>query len=163
MATVTISDSKKFVYITDGSVSADTITYTGNQKVVKVASFQVDEDATNDAKSTSIPVSRGNWTATAPRNRIIDLKRIKRVFTINGFLITEAGVETKETKRDNLRILAGLDTTTMRGGTLTAVWGVDGTDRQEHTVLIQKMKITDTEKHLDKFPVIISLLVGTNR
>ena len=85
--------------------------------------------------------------------KILDLKRIKRAFTFRGFLITETG-ETKETKRDNLRYLAGLGTND-RGGIITAVWGVSGTDRQEHTVQILKYKITDTSERLDKFSILI--------
>ena len=167
MASHTIADSKKFVYLTEGTVSTNTITYTNDREICKIAVQKIEEDANNPVVSVQTPVPRGSGTTTAPNTWLIDLKRWKRVFTITGLLIDEddwgdGNAQTRESKRDYLRYLAGLDSTNKRSGTITAVWGVDGVERESITGIIQKFKITDSGS-TDKFSVMLTFLEGVNR
>lgn len=163
---VTISGND--VYLTSGSVSSNTIT---GGTTVKISTTKIEELAVKTLIHIPGPVPKGQSTTTAPWAWTVDLKRIKRVFTVRGFLIDETG-DTKETKRKNLRTLYGLGgiathlegdlSTTKMAGTVTAVWGVSG-DRQRFKVNIQKYQISDDNVRVDKFPVIITLWEGEDR
>ena len=162
MTDTTISNSKMYVYVTDGTLSSNTITTTGDQKVVKIAVDKIDESIMNDLMTIPIPVSRGNWTTNPATTYLIDLKRLTRTSVIHGYLNTESGGDSKETKRTNLRILAGAGSSVLRAGTVTVVWGVDGTDRVALTCVIQKLRIIDYG-NLDKFEVQMTVIEGVNR
>jgi hypothetical protein len=123
MATESIEDA--YVYLTNGTVSGDTITYTGSQKVVKILHTSIEDIDENElGKLISVPVSRGNQPASGgtgtPKTLIVNLLRIKRAFTINGFLLDETGATTPGTsgytKKSDLRTLN-------KYGYLTLVWG----------------------------------------
>jgi hypothetical protein len=143
------------VYITDGTVSGNTISVSGNQKVVKIDATKIDYNLNNAVTVIPIPISRGNRGNT-PYSRVIDLKRIKEVISIQGFLPNEPN-ESDITKRNNLIYLA------QKGGELTVVWGKDystnkyqtlmrpppsGTDQNLRGVFIMKLMFTETAGYM---------------
>lgn len=129
------------IYITDGSVSGNTIS--GDSVTVRIDSTKVDYNYDNPVTQIPIPVSSGSRSSKTPYSRAIDLKRIKEVISVQGILADE---ETKRaiTKRDDL-LLVG-----KRGDELTIVWG-QGNYRTifergalPYGVFINKMMFTET-------------------
>ncbi len=105
------------IYITDGSSTTTTITTTGSQKVVRITTTKSDYNYDNSIIQIPIPVSAGDRTSKTPYSRALDLKRIKEVISVQGFLADEE-TESAITKRDNLLTLG------KNGDELTVVWGV---------------------------------------
>mgnify|MGYP001618254738 FL=1 len=93
MTSWTIKVDKGNCYITDGSISQSgnntLITTTGNQIVVQInPSTKIDYMYDNNITNIAIPLSKGS-RANTPLNRVIDLKRIKEIITVQGFLADE--------------------------------------------------------------------------
>jgi len=151
MATETIANG--YFYITDGSISTDTITYTGSQKMVKIRAMKLEHDLENPLKPFDMP--KTTW-GDAVETLFVNLKRVRRTKTVYGTLKDDTG-NTKETKRDDLITLW------KAGGTVTLAWNTNATGRMTYTVGLHKLKITeDSKEGVDSFPVIATCLVGTD-
>lgn len=106
------------IYITDGSIVGNNVISTsGSQKVVRIVTTKIDYNYDNPVFQIPIPLSPGNRSTTTSYSRAIDLKRIKEVVSVQGFLADEAA-ESAITKRDNLLTLG------KTGDELTVVWGL---------------------------------------
>ncbi len=120
MATKTIDAGN--IYVTDGSISGNVIT-TGeiipgvNQKVVRITTTKIDYNYDNNVVQLPIPVSTGDRLIKTPFSRAMELKVIKEVISVQGFLADEE-TESAITKRDNLLTLG------KQRDELTVVWGV---------------------------------------
>lgn len=134
------------LYVTDGSISGNTITTTGSEIVIQIQTTKIEYDLEGGVVVISIPVSKGNRGTQTPYARVIDLKRIKEVVSIQGFLVDESDSRAL-TKRDNLISLS------KSGGALTIVWGQDNyqtiwkpdDDPETNTgAFITKTKFTET-------------------
>jgi hypothetical protein len=86
------------------AISGNTITHDAN-KVVKIDTTKIDFNFDNAVTVIPIPVSKGNRTSKTAYARAIDLKRIKEVVSVQGFLADESG-ESAITKRNNLLTMA---------------------------------------------------------
>lgn len=151
MTDETVADG--YFYITDGSVSTDTITYTGTQKMVKIRAEKVEHNEDNPLKPFAMPQT--DWSDDIETS-FINLKRITRNKVIYGSLIDDAG-NTKETKRDDLITLF------QKGGTVTLLWNLTATGRMTYTIGLSKLKITeDASLGIKRFPVIVTCIVGTD-
>ena len=140
MATTTIENGN--VYLTNGTVSGNTITHNTNE-AVEIFSAKIDYDSNNELQSEPIPLSKGNRGVKTVHERVIDLKRFKKAITVQGLLVDEAS-ESATAKRNNIISLAE-----NKGG-LRLVWGTDGNyrtifgDSNTDKVFIQKFKFTET-------------------
>lgn len=126
------------VYITTGSISGNTIT---GGTTVKIHSTKIDYNLDNAIIAIAIPVSKGNRGET-PYARIVDLKRIKELIAVQGFLIEETPTRAI-TKRNNLIALS------KTGNALSVVWGqgnyqtVWKPGTSPYGIFIQKFQITE--------------------
>ena len=134
-----------------GSVSGNTITYT-TDKLVEIWSAKIEYDYNNALKNFPESVSKG-LRGKEPVIRVIDLKLINEVLTIQGGLEDE-GDESAKDKRNNLLEMA------KKNGELTVVWNetengeqtlwtLDG-DNKLHGGYINKMKFTETAGKLSE-------------
>lgn len=76
------------------------------------------------AKAIPIPVSSGNWNATDPLNRIVDLKRDTETWTFEGFLISVDATNdatAQEAQFVSIVQKGGTITVTYRGNTIIGV------------------------------------------
>ena len=113
MASITINAGD--MYVTNGSVSGNTLTTTGSEIVVRIDSTKIDYQIDNTLVSIAVPVSAGNRGSKTPYSRAIDLKRLKETVTVQGVLSDESG-ESAITKRNNINSLL------KNGNALTIVW-----------------------------------------
>jgi len=105
------------VYITDGTTNGTTITTTGSQIVIKIdPTTKIDYNLDNSVIPIPNPVSGGNRGTVNPFTRIIDLKKIAEVISVQGTLSNNAN-RRGITERDNLITLM------KNRGELTVVWG----------------------------------------
>ena len=119
MATTTIIPGN--FYVTTGTVSGNTITHDAT-KAVEIHSAKIDYDVANAVSNLPIPISKGNRGTTTPFERVIDLKRINKVVTVQGKLADDTA-ESGNTKRNNLITMLEDD------GGVTIVWGPSGNYR----------------------------------
>lgn len=137
MATTTV-DARFF--ITNGSLSGDTITTTGSQIVVRVDTGEngVEFNYDNPVISIQQPIidTPAKGGSDAPRTRMKNLLRLKRTITVNGYLAEESG-STSLSKRNDL------DTLMNYGAVLTVVWGA-GSNQQTYTGNIIKLNIKES-------------------
>ncbi len=101
------------IYITSGTVSGNTIT---GGTTVDIQTTKIDQNMDNQVTILPIPISRGSRSSKTAYARAIDLKRIKEVVSVQGFLIDEPPSRAID-KKNNLLTLA------KTGGALTLVWG----------------------------------------
>ena len=166
-------------YITNGSVSGDTIT---GGTTVHIQTVKLDDNTQNQLIEFNIPVSPGAFNSKAPESNLIDLKRIKNVISIQGFLATDS-TGSAYTKKQNLYVLGGMGGTNerafMSGKTIgaaivTVVWGQSAQSRQQKvTGAIIKIMTTETaglmvtdstsETHPVQYAVQIQIAVGKSR
>ncbi len=94
------------LYISNGNLKSSNtiIKTTGTQKVVKIETTKLDYNYDNPVTVLPIPVSGGNRLSNTAHSRVLDLKIIKEVISIQGFLADEE-TERAITKRDNLIFL----------------------------------------------------------
>lgn len=143
------------IYITNGTLdnsSAGTadaakITTTGSKKVVRIATTKIDYNYNNPINQIPIPISSGNRATVTSYSRAIDLKRIKEVVSVQGFLADESTgtvAGSAFTKRANLITLG------KQGDELTVLWGVSPYQTLwqrgvlPYGVFILKMMVTET-------------------
>ncbi len=113
--------NKGDAYITDGDIvtvsnTNDTIRTSGNQIVVHIIpTTKIDYLYENAVAPIPIPITK-QQRGQDPLDRIIDLKRIKEIVTVQGFL-EDGGGSSAESKRDNLLTLG------KKRGELTLVYG----------------------------------------
>ena len=130
MATTTTTIENGNVYLTDGSVSGDTITTINEQVVVDVAVTQFEHNYNKELLEINLPIAPNSRTSKKPENWHIDLKRIKGIITIIGNLIDDTtSAFTKRRRLAYLQGLGGLDDTPYsnldkRSGGITVVWGL---------------------------------------
>lgn len=111
--------------------------------VVEIFSAKIDQNYDNAITQIPIPVSSGNRASGTPYSRVIDIKRIKEVVSVQGHLEDES-TESANTKRNNLLTLG------KTGDALTIVWGLGNyqTIWQPNTppygAFILKMMFTET-------------------
>ncbi len=141
MATTTITDGNIYVFI--GTVSTNIITHNANE-LVKIHSTKIDYSYDNPIVFLPIPVSKGGRGVNTLLTRAIDLKRVKEVISVQGFLDDESG-ESATTKRDNLLTLGksadwgstkpdnttggSTDGSFARNTSLAVLWGTSGNYR----------------------------------
>jgi len=112
MATTTIIPGN--VYVTTGTISGDVITHT-SKNLVKIHSSRIEYSYINNLINPGVFKDPGDRTEVLGRI-IIDLKDIKKVITVTGFLDDEPAVS-GNTKRNNLLDMGE------NQGELTLVWG----------------------------------------
>ena len=134
-----------------GSINGNTITYT-TDKLVEIWSAKIEYDYQDQLITIPIPISKGNRGDT-PYNRIIDLKRINEVISVEGGLEDEDDESAKD-KRNNLLTMG------KEHGVLTVVW--NETENGEQTLwsqdpqnnnygaFINKMKFTEISGKLSE-------------
>ncbi len=143
------------IYITTGTVSGNVITYETN-KLVEIWSAKIEYDYNNELISIPITVSKGNRGDITPFVRMIDLKRINEVITVQGSLEDEDSESAKD-KRNNLLTMGKED------GALTVVWNEDSNNEQtlwtpdtsnnNYGGFINKIKFTETAGKLSESKV----------
>ena len=97
------------IYITSGTVSGNTIT---GGTTVDIQTTKIDQNMDNQVTILPIPISKGSRSSKTAYARAIDLKRIKEVVSVQGFLIEEPTSRAID-KKNNLLTLA------KKGGALT--------------------------------------------
>jgi len=137
MATATVTNGT--AYLTNGSVSGDTVTFTGSEVAVRVAigdkgaEFDYTNELIEVKRPKSQPPSKGG--TDKPQTSFRDMLRLRRVITIKGYLSEQSGT-TAKAKRDDF------DTLIKFGGAVTVVWG-SGANQQKYTAGFLKAKVTE--------------------
>lgn len=171
MATTSVDEN---VYLTNGSLSGDTITTTGSQVVVKVNTSdrnpRVEYDYVNDPIGPDPVVidSPGSGGSDVPTRKIKDLLRLRETISVTGFLSEEDSTSALSKRND-------LNTLIKFGKVITVVWGKDAdSEQQSHTGTIIKSKVTEGSGRVQQrtsipdgpdrhFMVFVQILVGEDR
>jgi hypothetical protein len=167
MVTTTIVDG--FVYVTTGTVASNTITHDTTSDCVDITvGGSIKHDLAKQFKNQLIPVPRGSWTVKAPTNYILDMKTIVQTITVNGSFYSD-GTTNAKTKKSRFLYIIGADTTNLRGGVFTIVWGT-GNNREQYTVNATKATIdedaaiiTNSSGDRDRLPIMAQFMVGSDR
>lgn len=173
------------IYITNQSFSSsnfDNDQIDDSNIIVRIDDQKGEEDFQNNIVEFNIPVTPKTKTTRAPDAQLIDLKRIKHIFSVQGKLST--GTTDAFTKKKRLKILAGYGNVTddkqmigetMKSGAVTVVRGWNSNESQEKFKgNIVKMKITEvpgklladgnTDFKTDlEYSVQVQISVGTER
>lgn len=170
-----------YVYITKRTVNtgAGTIADGNIQDVVDImVGGTVKQDLGKDVFSLPVPVTKGSRTTNAPKNYIIDLKRITETITVDGYLKTGTGLDTGISgdtrhaiiKKRDLRYISGATDVdgVYTAGTFYITWK-HGTEIQSFQV--NTTKITWTEDatlsmaagECDKIKIMAQFMLGEDR
>ena len=177
----TMSIDRGCFYVTNGSISGDTITYdtsTGTY-VVKIDEQKVDDSLNNALIEFPLPKPSPD---DAAQYYIIDIKRIKNQIAIQGVLATDSDSNAL-TKKQYLMAMSGyggngdhslMSSMTATNSHVTCIWGQSATSSQQKVVgNIVKLMITETPGIISdgttntgipmSYAVQLALLVGKDR
>lgn len=172
-------------YVTNGTLSGDIITTTGNQKVVEIQiTGNLEYDSQGEFVDIPVAIPSGEQPLSGgteePLRHIFNLLQVKQSITVKGVLLDDAtrsdGVSTSALDKKS-------DMLTLRnyGGGLIIVWGLsaqstqqkfDGTDTNQNKAFIWKMRVREvTSSYHDSaatvklekgFEIEVSFLIGSS-
>jgi len=174
---MTVSVDGGNVYVFVGSIDAsDVITGTNDDNdIVQISTVSVKHNFQKQITSLDIPVSFINQVrnggSSTPLTYLIDLLRIKRLITVDGWLDDEAS-QSALTKKNNIINLC------QRGGNVQVVWGQNSTStRQLYSGNFDKFEVAEVpDMHSSDlgqtgfittslkrgFKIVFSLHIGTD-
>lgn len=178
MTTVNLSTAAKVVYITNGTVSGNTITYStidptvSGTRYVDVDAIIIEDSPTKEPIVLPIPVSPNDQERKGGSNTgttwIIDLIKIKRIITVTGHLSDDGTTSAFDKKQNLIKIM-------QYGGTFTLVWRDTSNNQEKHTVNAMKYGIKEMPSAFEDsgsgpastskygYDVMLQFIVGTDR
>jgi len=156
-----VSLATNYFYVTSGTLSGDTIS---GGITVQIYNMDVKHNLTKTLTEIARPSIE--LTTDPAKRYLIDLKDIKEVITVTGFLKDIDGGDTRFTQKENLRILAGTGTSGPSDGIVTVVWGTDAAGtKQTYNGNIIKCEFRETarEDRYNKIAVTLQIVIGEAR
>lgn len=139
-----------------------TLTSTTDSSTVTIRPTDVETLITNELFTVTMPVPPAQFETTDPITKWLNLKRIKRVYTVTGKLTGTSTANLLANKNTLIKIIgAGTGSGEQQGKDFTMSWGSGG-DAESFTVQCLKAQIKENKDSIENlwYEVILQFIVG---